>query len=161
MYLLSKCEWIMKKNNASNFIIRYHDKQTFFHKNAWTWNVDFTASISGTCLPNGKKNRHRIRVSLLPQGYCGEGEGFQENPICPPLDFLQRVIDIKRGFHPVELLRHGTSDQGTACWFLDVPKKLRSKTIRKIHGTSEDGFQKTHLFKGIQIQVSGAYSKSK
>ena len=23
-----------EKNNASNFIIRYHDKQTFFHKNA-------------------------------------------------------------------------------------------------------------------------------
>lgn len=33
---------------------------------------DFLASISGTCLPNRKKTNN-IRVSLLPQGYCGEG----------------------------------------------------------------------------------------
>ena len=65
---------------------------------------------------------------------------FLETSIYPPPDFLQRVIDIKRGFHPVELLRHETSGpnasdshHGVPRWRVDLLMFLRtfSKTSGK------------------------------
>lgn len=80
-----------EKKHASNFILQYDDK---------------TKIISQKRLKCGFYSIH-FRYSFTKR----ESKQIPREPICPPLDFLQRVIDIKRGFHPVELLRHGTSDQ--------------------------------------------------
>ena len=143
MYLLSKCELIMKKN-TSNFIIQYDVRISQKRLKCGFSSIHFRYLFT-----KQEKNRHRIRVSLLPQGYCGEGGGgFQENPIKSASGLSPAGNRYKARFPSSRATP--ARDLGSGARRVDFLMFLRScgPKHKKIHGTSEHGFQKTHLFKG-------------